>query len=104
MRTVRILDSAAEEAIEAAIWYERQRRGLGAGFFEAFEAAIDLVEAQLIPLSPYPGKSGAAGAKRIILRRFPYDVVIFDHATELIVVAVAHHARNPGYWRDRTSP
>lgn len=46
MRTVRILADAAEEAIEAAAWYERQRPGLGADFFEAFEAAVDLVEAQ----------------------------------------------------------
>ncbi len=91
------------EAIEAAAWYEQQRRGLGTDFFESFEAAIDLVEAQVIPLSPYPGKAGAAGAKRVILRRFPYDIVLVEHASELLVIAVAHHARKPGYWRERVS-
>ena len=34
MRTVRILADAAEEAIEAAAWYERQRPGLGADFLK----------------------------------------------------------------------
>ena len=69
-------------------------------FFEAFEAAVDLVEEQHIPLSPYPGKAGAAGAQRIILKRFPYDM----YAAELVVIAVAHQSRRPGYWRERLSP
>jgi toxin ParE1/3/4 len=73
-------------------------------FFEAFEAAVDLVEEQHIPLSPYPGKAGAAGAQRIILKRFPYDIVIVEHAAELVVIAVAHQSRKPGYWRERLSP
>jgi hypothetical protein len=37
MRRIRILDKAAEEAVEAAAWYERQRAGLGADF----ERAVD---------------------------------------------------------------
>jgi len=104
VRTVRILGQAAEEAIEAAAWYDRQRPGLGTDFFEAFEAAIDLAEAQIIPLSPYPGKAGAAGARRVILKRFPYDIVIVERAAEFVVIAVAHQSRRPGYWRERLSP
>ncbi len=104
MRTVRILADAAEEAIEAAAWYERQRPGLGTDFFEAFEAAVDLVEAQHIPFSPYPGRAGAAGAQRVILKRFPYDIVLVEHDAELVVIAVAHQSRRPGYWRERLLP
>lgn len=104
MRTVRILGQAAEEAVETTAWYDRQRPGLGADFFEAFEAAIDLVEAQIIPLSPYPGKAGAAGAGRVILKRFPYDIVIVERRGECVVIAVAHQSRRPGYWRERLSP
>lgn len=104
MRTVRILDAAAEEAMEAAAWYERQRPGLGKEFSQALEAALDLVEEQLITLSPCFGKAGAAGAKRVILKRFPYDIVMVEHGAELIVIAVAHHSRRPGYWRERRAP
>jgi hypothetical protein len=32
VRRVRILQDAAEEAIEAAAWYERERTGLGVEF------------------------------------------------------------------------
>jgi len=101
---VRILRQASEEAEAAAVWYEQERLGLGAEFAEAIEAAIDVIEDNFLPLSPMPGISGRHGAKRLILRRFPYDIVVVDRGDERVVVAFAHHSRKPGYWRDRTSP
>ena len=74
MRMVRIHQAAALEAVEAAAWYELQRPGLGVEF---------------------------GGAMRLILKRFPYDIVVFDHHGEALVLAVAHHSRRPGYWRNR---
>ena len=44
MRRLRVLEAAAEEAVEAADWYERQRPGLGADFGRALDAALDLLE------------------------------------------------------------
>lgn len=40
MRRIRILQAAAEEAIEAAAWYERERAGLGVEFSQAVDAAL----------------------------------------------------------------
>lgn len=65
MRRVRIHVAAAEEAAEAAAWYERERPGLGMDFLRAVDAALDLLEA------------------------------------EVVVIAFAHTARRPGYWRER---
>ena len=101
MVRVRILEEAADEAIEAAAWYEEQRPGLGIEFARAFHTALDLLEEEIVPLSNMPGSAGREGAKRLILSRFPYDVVVLEHREALIVVAVAHHSRRPGYWRDR---
>ena len=39
MRRVRIHAAAAEEAAEAAAWYEKERAGLGADFERAVDAA-----------------------------------------------------------------
>lgn len=103
MRRVRILEQAAEEAIEAAAWYEQERAGLGAEFAQAIDAAIDLLADEIVPLTAMPGAPGARGAKRLVLKRFPYDIVILERPEELLVVAVAHHSRRPGYWRDRRS-
>lgn len=104
MRQVRILRQAVEEAEAAGAWYERERQGLGAEFAEAIDAAIEVIEEDFLPLSPMPGNSGTKGAKRLILRRFPYDIVVVERGNEVIVVAFAHHSRKPGYWRNRISP
>lgn len=101
MHSVRILEEAAEEAAEAAAWYEAERPGLGNDFAGAVEAAIDLIEENILPLLPTSGKAGAQGVKRIILKRFPYDIVTLEKPDETLVIAVAHHSRKPGYWRDR---
>jgi plasmid stabilization system protein ParE len=98
VRRVRILEQAAIEAIEAAAWYEHERPGLGKEFDHAVNAAIDLLEDEIVPLANLPG---AAGTKRLLLRRFPYDIVVRELLEEIIVVAVAHQSRRPGYWKDR---
>jgi hypothetical protein len=51
MRTVRVHEAAAQEAIEAAAWYERERPGLGAEFDQAVRAALDLLETEILPVS-----------------------------------------------------
>ena len=101
MRTVRILEAAAEEAAEAAAWYERQHPGLGADFLRAIDAALDLLEDGVVPLAPLSDTAAQRGAKRLILKRFPYDVVVRETTDEILVVAFSHHSRRPGYWSDR---
>lgn len=104
MPKVQILRQAVEEAEAAAAWYEQERQGLGSEFFEAIEAAVDVIGDGFLPRSPMPGSAATLGAKRLILRRFPYDIVVVDRVDQRIVVAFAHHSRKPGYWRDRTIP
>lgn len=104
MRTVRILDEASQEAIEAAAWYEFEQAGLGVEFFAAVDAAIDVIEENFLPLSPLPEDAGATGAKRLVLERFPYDIVAIQLPEETVVIAVAHHSRKPGYWLGRSKP
>jgi hypothetical protein len=101
MRRVRIHAAAAEEAVEAAAWYEQQRSGLGAEFEQAIEASLDLLEAEVVPLVPVPGTAGTRGVKRLLLRRFPYAVIVRESAVDVVVIAFAHSARRPGYWRGR---
>lgn len=101
MRRVHLLAQAVEEAIAAATWYEHQRTGLGADFAQTLDAAIMLLEADLVPLAPMPGQAGKRGAKRLALKRFPYDLVVREGRKEILVIAVAHQSRRPGYWRNR---
>jgi hypothetical protein len=104
VRTVRILEEASQEAIEAAAWYEYEQPGLGAEFFAAVDAAIDVIEENFIPLSPLPKEAGDTGARRLILERFPYGIVAIELPEKAVIIAVAHHSRKPGYWRNRRKP
>ena len=104
MRRVRILEEAADEAAAAADWYDKEREGLGTEFSDAVNAAIDLIEEDILPLAPLPGASAAKGAKRLILKRFPYEIAVVERESEVVVIAVAHHSRIPGYWRNRIHP
>ena len=101
MRRVRIHAAAVEEAAEAAAWYEKERPGLGTDFQQAIEAALDLLEEDIVPLVSAKGIVGARGLKRLLLRRFPYSVIVRERAEEIVVIAFAHTARRPGYWRGR---
>ena len=104
MPTVRILEEASQEAIEAAAWYEHEQAGLGAEFFAAVDAAMDTIEENVTPLSPLPEDAGDTDAKRLIMERFPYDVVAVELPEETVVIAIAHHSRKPGYWLGRGTP
>ena len=100
MRRIRILEEAAEEALEAAAWYESQRRGLGQAFSRVIEDALDLLQDEIVPLLSVP-TFGGGRTKRLTLRRFPYDIVLTSEQDTIVVIAFAHHSRRPGYWRDR---
>src|ERR671925_743969 len=101
MPAVRVLEAAAAEAAGAAAWYESQRAGLGADFRQDFKSALDVLEEGLVPGSPWPGRLGERGVKRILLRRFPSSVVFVVREGVSVVLAVAHHRRRPAYWRSR---
>ena len=41
------------------------------------------------------------GTRRLVLRRFPYNVFYRVGTEEIVIVAVAHQKRHPGYWAVR---
>jgi len=102
-RPVRILAAAAREAAQAKSWYELARPGLGVRFEKALNVSLDLLEQELVPLATWPGSAGKRGVMHLILRRFPFSVVVQETPTELVVIAFAHHSKSPGYWISRIS-
>ncbi len=43
-------------------------------------------------------KAGSRGAKRLLLRRFPFCLVTLNRGSIIVVIAFAYHSRKPGYW------
>ena len=104
MREVRVLEAAAEELVEAAAHYEIERPGLGIQFQEALREAFSLLSEDILPLSTISADLTARRVRRLILRRFPFSVVVREIDQTLVeVIAVAHHSRRPRYWFDRLS-
>ena len=48
-----------------------------------------------------PGIRTARPVRRRLLKAFPYAMIYEVRDTEILVVAVAHNRRKPGYWRKR---
>ena len=77
-------------------WYEGQRPSLGGEFRDAVDAVIARISAN--PLA-YPERY--RGARRALLRRFPYVLWYRVSETLVIVLACVHGKRNPRAIRAR---
>jgi hypothetical protein len=94
--TVRFLEVAEIELDQAFRWYESQAPGLG----EAFLIEV-LSAAERVSLYPEAWHSLDDGLRRCRLNRFPYGLIYAIESGDVLVLAVAHLHREPGYWRDR---
>jgi len=99
-----VLDEAEDELLEAQKWYETQRSGLGLEFRSAIDEAMERLLKAPLAASPIVNVPASIGARRILVKRFPYSIVFIDHDEALWVIAFAHHRRRPGYWRERLKP
>jgi plasmid stabilization system protein ParE len=93
---LRFLPHAREEFLAAVAYYESVSPGLGEDFIADVEAAVSRIRS-----FPRHGSPSAAGARRVLLGRFPFDVVYFEAGDEIVILAVAHQRRAPFYWRAR---
>lgn len=94
--SLRLLEPAQAELDEAVAWYADQAPGLGERFLLEFLQALRLIEQ--FPLAWHPL---APDLRQCRLRRFPYSVIYATDDAGVLVLAVAHQHRKPGYWRDR---
>jgi plasmid stabilization system protein ParE len=97
-RALRIADPAASELREAVAWYERRRSGLGAELLDAVSQSIEHITAT--PQAGTP-ESADRNTRRVLIPRVPYQLVYHLRPDEIVVVAVAHLKRRPGYWKSR---
>lgn len=93
---IELLGAARREFLDAVQFYESQAPGLGEELTEEFESALELLSSH-----PTIGAQHREGTRRVLLGRFPFDVVYIIESDMILVVALAHHRRKPGYWRDR---
>jgi plasmid stabilization system protein ParE len=94
---VEIAPSAEGDIGDAFLWY-RERNLLIAEAFrtEVFDAIDRIADA------PLAKSADEEGNRKRVLHRFPYSVFYEVLGSTVTILAVAHHRRNPGYWRSHT--
>ncbi len=85
---------------EAAAWYDERVAGLGIRFLSEVEAAFARIDEMPLLGPPWLHRRVPAGVRRMLVRSFPYSAV-YILEPRLVVVAIAHAHRRPGYWMPR---
>lgn len=88
---------AKRELTEAAEYYEARLAGLGLDLNAEVERT-----AAFLSETPGLGVSVDRRHRRFPIQRFPFALIYREDRDSLIVVAVAHKRRRPGYWVGRS--
>jgi plasmid stabilization system protein ParE len=96
MTPLGLTEDAEADAQEASAFYAGRSPGLGAEFTAEMERVLALLAA-----NPDIGTPVTSELRRLLLRRFPYYLLYRVEEDGIVVLAVGHHSRRPGYWQDR---
>jgi hypothetical protein len=88
---------ARAEMRQSFEFYESRLEGLGLRFVSAVEETTKRIVAH-----PEAGARIATEFRKRIVQGFPFNIVYRVWVDHIYLVAVAHHHRRPGYWRERT--
>ncbi|MBM4345009.1 MAG: type II toxin-antitoxin system RelE/ParE family toxin [Deltaproteobacteria bacterium] len=96
-RVVLVLEAQAE--LEAAtVWYFERNAKIA----DDFQAEIVRLSGQAAAMPLAFARTAESGVvRRAVAKRFPYSVFFTETATGILVLAVAHAKRRPGYWLGR---
>ena len=98
----RVVAGARRDLRSSTDWYQKQS-GLGADFVAAVAVAIRRLEndPHSLPSAENPWPPVGRNIRRSPVEGFPFQVIFEVLSDELVVLAVAHGSRRPGYWRRR---
>lgn len=88
---------ARAEFLAAVEYYEECQVGLGRRFRMDVETELDGIKAM-----PFRYRVFHAPFRRCLVPKFPYAILFVVEPGFILVVAVAHVKRKPGYWCERT--
>lgn len=94
--SIEFLQAAHTDLRGAYDWYFERNPEAAATFIREIEAALDSISENPLMWASYMG-----GTRRRVLRRFPFSIIYRVKELNIIIVAVAHGRRRPGYWLGR---
>jgi plasmid stabilization system protein ParE len=98
LNRVQVRPEAATDVSEAVAWHEVQWPGLGIEFLLELDAAIERAA-----INPEAYAVQYNGARRVLLRRFPYSAYYLVEPDVIQIFGVLHQHRIPQSWQSRLS-
>lgn len=93
---VELHPEALAEYEKAAHYYAKQQEGLDLRFIQRVEESI-----RAIGSTPFHSPKVDEDVRRHLVRGFPFAVFFTIEPDFILVLAVAHCSRSPGYWKRR---
>ncbi len=87
---------ACYELEQAMTFYESQQIKLGLEFLEEVYSTIKRI-IEFPNASPVLSKN----TRRCLTNRFPFAIIYQIRKEEILILAITHLARKPGYWKER---
>ena len=92
---LRFLASAEQELRETAHWYDSHSDGTGVRFRACIADAMSAIATSPLSFRCLPSEPTVRSA---LVKHFPYAVIFSIEAEHILVLAIAHTRRQPGYW------
>ncbi|MBN2684836.1 MAG: type II toxin-antitoxin system RelE/ParE family toxin [Pontiellaceae bacterium] len=96
MLRVEVLHQAEIELWDTANYYENKSIGLGTDFLDEIQEAVKNIQE-----APLRQPERDDQTRRLLTKRFPYQVVYTIHNETIWIVAFSNQRQEPGYWHDR---
>jgi len=96
MSKPRVLSPAELDFTEALCWYAERSQRAAEGFDAEFDKALAAIGADPRRFSLCDDRH-----RFYLMDRYPYQLIYREEADGVVVIAVAHAKRRPGYWAGR---
>jgi toxin ParE1/3/4 len=95
-KPLRFHPQAQQEYLAALGWYGERSLDAALNFERAIDRAVGRIRD-----APQRWPIYFRDFRKYTLRQFPFSIVYQDFSSEILILALAHGWRQPGYWKDR---
>ena len=95
-KSLRVNSQAQNEINKAFDWYFERSPQSAEAFLDEIGDSLKRIVA-----GPHRFPISTKNTRRLVLAKFPYTVFFQEKDATILVVAVAHAKRRPGYWGGR---
>ncbi len=87
---------AVADVKDAVAWYRQRSPKVALDFIDELHRAADTIRQ-----APERWPIGKNNTRRFLLWRFPFAIIYSEQESVIMIWAVAHGSRRPGYWAGR---